>query len=675
MAFFIKLFGGLLLIAFLESAIEQYFKSTSRRGRVFEKEIVNTLKIMKNGNVYGRVLRNIYLPKNEDETSEIDVLYITTVGLFVIECKNYKGWIFGKETDFQWKYTLPAGRGGSKKYYFPNPLRQNQGHIKPLQTFLNKHFPDRSINAYPVVVFSHKATLKDVPQYSVQPVVQVKGLTDYIRTISQKSNPVLTQAQVDELYEDLRTSAKATKEIKRQHIANIRSKYSGAKFSDGDKVERWFNRSRWYFMLGCLAAALVALVVLYIYPKHFKKYKSVTDERTGKTFEVVDKKVQVYLPVEMTCDSSDKNESFSVKAKYDNNARLIEKDVQYDIESEDNISESFFYAYDPDGNLTHITENNKADNTTYIWNVSYLIDSHMAFKRNDKKDIENGENYLPYYYVEYTRNGMFAKEQSSSEGFFAETNQAVYYMHSMNGNLDSLSSETKEETVKEGFTYNDEKLSSTTLEGTRGDYFWNESSTFSYNDEHLSSIKIFYNDASKGVSEEDEIIYTLTDGKLSDVNYSDEISNIKDPSVDKINALMHINYSNDDIQSIACDLDGADDINIDLSYDNGEISTVSKSWSGSSNRKDTVNIKYQLYEIDLENWENYIDNYYIYRYEMLNDCLDYGAPVDCFNILQIEDGYYENYILYNQCDNGNSFDKTGFAWAAIPSILDGDFDR
>ena len=39
----------------------------------------------------GKILRNVYVPKENGETSEIDVLYITQKGIFVIESKNYSG--------------------------------------------------------------------------------------------------------------------------------------------------------------------------------------------------------------------------------------------------------------------------------------------------------------------------------------------------------------------------------------------------------------------------------------------------------------------------------------------------------------------------------------------------------------------------------------------------------
>lgn len=42
----------------------------------------------------GKVLSNVYIPKEDGETSEIDVMFLTEKGIFVIESKNYSGWIF-----------------------------------------------------------------------------------------------------------------------------------------------------------------------------------------------------------------------------------------------------------------------------------------------------------------------------------------------------------------------------------------------------------------------------------------------------------------------------------------------------------------------------------------------------------------------------------------------------
>ena len=39
----------------------------------------------------GIVLRNVYIPKEDSDTAEIDLLFITRKGIFVIKSKNYSG--------------------------------------------------------------------------------------------------------------------------------------------------------------------------------------------------------------------------------------------------------------------------------------------------------------------------------------------------------------------------------------------------------------------------------------------------------------------------------------------------------------------------------------------------------------------------------------------------------
>lgn len=65
-----------------------------------------------------KILFNLYIPKENGETTEIDLILITPYGLFVIESKNYSGWIFGNTNNKFWTQTLPARRWGINKQRF-----------------------------------------------------------------------------------------------------------------------------------------------------------------------------------------------------------------------------------------------------------------------------------------------------------------------------------------------------------------------------------------------------------------------------------------------------------------------------------------------------------------------------------------------------------------------------
>ena len=85
-------------------------------------------KYLKGHEINGAMfLFNVYVPKENGETSEIDVIMIHHKGIFVFESKNYSGWIFGSETQRMWTQTLPKGRKRSHKESFYNPIIQNVG--------------------------------------------------------------------------------------------------------------------------------------------------------------------------------------------------------------------------------------------------------------------------------------------------------------------------------------------------------------------------------------------------------------------------------------------------------------------------------------------------------------------------------------------------------------------
>ena len=104
-------------------------------------------------------IRNLYLPWSDGGTAQIDQLIIAESGIYVIEVKNYKGWIFGNEKNQYWTQVLSTGyRGQSIKNKLYNPLKQNATHIYCLK----KHLNGFSIPYYSIVVFSNDAEFKNV---------------------------------------------------------------------------------------------------------------------------------------------------------------------------------------------------------------------------------------------------------------------------------------------------------------------------------------------------------------------------------------------------------------------------------------------------------------------------------------------------------------------------------
>lgn len=121
--------GKSLLDCILDKVVDKTIDAMGGKdavnGKIGEAYTARELKLLNLLGRKGKVLRNVYIPKDNNETSEIDVLFITQKGIFVIESKNYSGWIFGSENQYKWTMMLP----NKEKHSFYNPIKQNQTHI------------------------------------------------------------------------------------------------------------------------------------------------------------------------------------------------------------------------------------------------------------------------------------------------------------------------------------------------------------------------------------------------------------------------------------------------------------------------------------------------------------------------------------------------------------------
>lgn len=165
----------------------------------------------------GKVLRNVYLPKENGETSEVDIVFITQKGIFVFESKNYSGWIFGDEKNKNWTASLPNGQ----KNQFYNPIMQNKTHLKWMKSFVGEDIP-----LFSIIVFSERCELKKVTVYS-EDVKVIKRDATYaaVRAIWDKNPDFLSDEKVKELYDKLKELTNVDAAVKAAHIENIEKKY------------------------------------------------------------------------------------------------------------------------------------------------------------------------------------------------------------------------------------------------------------------------------------------------------------------------------------------------------------------------------------------------------------------------------------------------------------------
>ena len=175
---------------------------------------------------------NIYLQKENGEYTEIDHVFIHKTGLFVIETKNYSGWIFGDENNAKWTQTFPNGR----KIQFFNPIKQNNIHIKALKHALKEY---SHVPMYSIVAFGKKCVLKDIAVSSENvKVIQVDQLESTINTIIENSTVDIPKEDRDGIYKLLNLSTKEKRELRKVHIGHIEANQNKCPFCKSDLVKR-----------------------------------------------------------------------------------------------------------------------------------------------------------------------------------------------------------------------------------------------------------------------------------------------------------------------------------------------------------------------------------------------------------------------------------------------------
>lgn len=188
-----------ILVGILKSA---WFKG------VFGEFIVNLLaKFFLDKEKY-HLIKNVTLP-TEDGTTQIDHIIVSEFGVFVVETKNIKGWIYGSPNQKTWIQKIYR-----RSFKFQNPLHQNYKHVKTLQSLLG--LDEQQIHS--VIVFVGDSTFK-----TKMPENVVYGL-GYVRYIKSKNTPVLTKSQVIEIINKMEQMRLARSfKTHREHVKHVKS--------------------------------------------------------------------------------------------------------------------------------------------------------------------------------------------------------------------------------------------------------------------------------------------------------------------------------------------------------------------------------------------------------------------------------------------------------------------
>lgn len=128
--------------------------TNSHRGTKSERKLV--LKLLKEGFPAQTIFHDLYVSKKDGNYSQIDLVLATKVGIVVFEVKEFSGWIFGNGNHRKWTQVLAHGK---HKYYFYNPIFQNNKHIENLKL---KLVDFKNIPFFSVVVFFGGCEFRDI---------------------------------------------------------------------------------------------------------------------------------------------------------------------------------------------------------------------------------------------------------------------------------------------------------------------------------------------------------------------------------------------------------------------------------------------------------------------------------------------------------------------------------
>ncbi len=215
-----------LIILFIFIVFKPSKKADKFTGARGEKQINDVLRFL--ANLLGGMEFHDIMLWNNSITSQIDNILLTRKALYVIESKDYSGWIFGTDYQEYWKQTFAhykSRRTGQtvSKFSFYNPIKQNIVHIRVLKKSI---LSLKNIPIYNIIVFGAEAELKEINNKTPNTVVtEIYNLNNLILNID---NSIIKEIDIEdqaEIVDEITSKNIIDEFIRSQHISRISEKY------------------------------------------------------------------------------------------------------------------------------------------------------------------------------------------------------------------------------------------------------------------------------------------------------------------------------------------------------------------------------------------------------------------------------------------------------------------
>jgi len=134
---------------------------------------------------------NDIIIQNGNATAQIDHIIVSPYGIFVIENKDYTGWIYGQEQAYHWTQNIYG-----HKYQLYNPIFQNDSHIKALKKYLEDIGEYDQLPLISIIAFSDRAKINVRTQKA-----HIVYFSQLLKTIKSYSEQYITDENASEIAE------------------------------------------------------------------------------------------------------------------------------------------------------------------------------------------------------------------------------------------------------------------------------------------------------------------------------------------------------------------------------------------------------------------------------------------------------------------------------------------
>jgi len=181
---------------------------TTQKGWVGERKTQFNLRLSLDTNLY-RIFHDVIIPSKHG-TTQIDHIIVSRFGIFIVETKNYKGWIFGSESQSTWTQVIYGSKNS-----FQNPLRQTYRHKRVLSEYLGI----RESQIQPVIFFAGDAQFKtELPSNVLR-----SGLGSYIKQFRER---VLYDREVERISDLLSIVISEIGISKDEHLKSLHERFA-----------------------------------------------------------------------------------------------------------------------------------------------------------------------------------------------------------------------------------------------------------------------------------------------------------------------------------------------------------------------------------------------------------------------------------------------------------------